>query len=172
MGPDFLDIVRDWLLRPEVEGKFSNDPDDPGGLTKWGITVRDWPEVSNPNFTQEDAEQIYYEHYWKKAFCHSMPIGINILVFDMAVNMGVGSAIKILQRALGVLDDGIFGANTANRLDIVNSRDHTELMLDVLSHRTKEYNKRILRYPKLVKYSRGWAKRMFRLYHYIVVDNA
>lgn len=166
---DFVDIVRQWLLRPDVEGKHSNDPDDPGGLTKWGITVRDYPEVINPNFSQDDAEEIYYQHYWKAVQGEQTPWPFNILLFDMAVNMGVGTAIKIMQRGLGVLDDGIYGDKTHLRLIYVASNVHTneELVLDILSFRAKQYFQIVLKRPTSIKYARGWAKRMFRLFAFI-----
>src|SRR5687767_6587415 len=133
-----FDRCIEWLLRPDVEGKFSDDPDDPGGLTKWGIAARSHPEVINPNFSREDAVDIYRVKYWDKAHSADLSWPYDLLIFDMAVNMGCCKIpIKILQRALGVLDDGVFGEKT--RVRLILTKGDPELVLDIMSHRQKYY---------------------------------
>ena len=49
------------------EGGYVNDKDDPGGETKFGISKKAFPYLNIKEITIQDAEDIYYEHYWKKA---------------------------------------------------------------------------------------------------------
>ena len=167
MRENFDRAVNNWLLRPDIEGKFSDDPDDPGGLTKWGIAERYHPEVRNPNFSKEDAIAIYLKKYWNKCRCDDLPDGVDVLVFDMAVNPGPIQAIKFLQEALDVKVDGVIGNDTLNALRRKGDGLKNGFIKDTLSHRIKYYVKRCVENPVKVKYIRGWVLRSFKLYEYI-----
>lgn len=99
------------------EGGYSNHPDDPGGETNWGITVA----VARENgyvgamkeMDQTVAKAIYAKRYWLSAF-DSLPYPVAFQVFDGAVNSGIGQAVRWLQRAVGVADDGKLGPITLN----------------------------------------------------------
>lgn len=94
------------------EGGYVWDPRDPGGETRWGISKRAYPHVDIRNLTRDQARQIYYRDYWQRARCDQLPPGVAFDVFDAAVNSGIGQAIRWLQRAVGVADDGIVGPLT------------------------------------------------------------
>jgi len=64
------------------EGKYSNDPQDPGGETKYGISKRSYPELDISKLTLKQAKEIYYQNYWLKCGCDSLPYPFNIVVFD------------------------------------------------------------------------------------------
>ena len=70
------------------EGGYSNDPNDPGGETKFGISKRSYPELDISKLTLKQAKEIYYQNYWLKAGCDELPFPFDIIVFDTAVNMG------------------------------------------------------------------------------------
>lgn len=74
------------------EGGYSNDPDDPGGETFKGCTVRDQPwlkdKIHNKTLTDEEAGEVYLANYWIPAGCDSLPYPLDCVVFDCAVNMG------------------------------------------------------------------------------------
>lgn len=74
------------------EGGYVNDPADPGGETKYGISKRAYPQLDIKNLTVEDAKAIYYRDYWLPAGCDSLPTAAAFLVFDFAVNAGVERA--------------------------------------------------------------------------------
>lgn len=98
------------------EGGYSDDARDPGGKTQYGITEA----VARANGYDGDmrhlpmslAEDIYLREYWIPAGCDNYPWPLNLLVFDAAVNQGVEPAKRMLQRALGTVQDGIIGSTT------------------------------------------------------------
>jgi lysozyme family protein len=98
-------------LIPE-EGGYVNDPNDPGGETKFGISKRAYPNIDIPNLTIDGAKAIYLEDYWRRCVCDALPSPINFSVFDTAVNSGVREAAKLLQETLGVPAEGIIGPGT------------------------------------------------------------
>src|SRR3977135_128917 len=96
------------------EGGYSNHPSDPGGPTRWGITICDYRKYVNPRATAEDirtmplasAKRLYRERYWNAMRCDELPAGIDYCVFDYAVNSGTGRAPKVLQRCLCIAVSG------------------------------------------------------------------
>ncbi|MGZ3346112.1 MAG: glycoside hydrolase family 108 protein [Caulobacteraceae bacterium] len=103
-----------------LEGGFVDDPRDPGGATKFGVTRavlretrgRDVSAEDVAALTRADASEIYRGRYWEAAGCSNLPAGLDLLAFDMAVNMGPGTAGRLLQTALGVEADGAVGPKT------------------------------------------------------------
>lgn len=97
------------------EGGYSNNPNDPGGETNWGITIavaRENGYVSSmKDMDQSVAKTIYVKKYWLPVF-DDLPYEVAFQVFDAAVNSGVGQAVRWLQRAVGVADDGKIGPVT------------------------------------------------------------
>ena len=81
------------------EGGYVNDPKDLGGETKYGITKRFYPDVDIKNLTIEQAVEIYKKDYWDKNKVESLPQNLWHIYFDMCVNMGKRTAVKVLQRA-------------------------------------------------------------------------
>lgn len=94
------------------EGGYVNDSRDPGGETKYGISKRAYPNVDIKNLTLDQAKLIYKRDYWDAVDAESIPGVARLMVFDCAVNCGVTTAKKILQRAVGAKDDGIIGPKT------------------------------------------------------------
>jgi len=120
------DIVSDILRR---EGGYVNDPDDPGGATKHGVTIHTMRRLGIDvdgdgdvdgndvrKLTRERAASIFKEHYFVKPGIAALPEVLQASVFDMYVNAG-GAAVKILQRLLAkfgfpVAVDGALGPKT------------------------------------------------------------
>src|SRR3990172_4420720 len=109
MPNTFLDIFP-HLLRDE--GGYVNDPDDAGGETKFGISKRVYPNENIAELTIDKARAIYLKDYWQRGRCEELPADIRYIYFDTCVNMGIRTAVKLLQRAEGVTDDGAFGKQT------------------------------------------------------------
>jgi len=111
----------------EHEGGYSNDVGDPGGPTKYGITIHDVRMYINPNATARDvrnltldqAKEIYRTKYWAKVKGNQLPSGVDYVVFDYGINSGTVRAARVLQRIVGVEQDGKIGpitlAATANK---------------------------------------------------------
>ena len=91
------------------EGAYVNDPRDPGGETKWGISKRSYPDVDIRNLSTDDAKQIYKMDYWDKMQCDKLPEGLRLAVFDCAVNQGISMAARTLQKLAGARMDGMVG---------------------------------------------------------------
>lgn len=120
------DIANEIVAR---EGGYVNDPDDPGGATKYGVTLATMQrlgidlsgdgKVSEWDLrllTREKAAEIFVQHYYERPRIAELPEAIRASVFDMYVNAG-GNAVVILQRLLnrmghGVTVDGTIGPET------------------------------------------------------------
>lgn len=98
----------------DSEGGYTNPkPDvDPGGETKFGISKRSYPNVDIANLTREQAIEIYRTDFWQRVHGDEIPAGLSFLALDFAVNSGIETAIRKLQLALGVADDGHWGPVT------------------------------------------------------------
>lgn len=105
------------------EGGWSNDPVDPGGATMKGIIQVEYnayrqhhglAPASVRGITNAELLDIYRPNYWVPMRCEDMPVGLDLLTFDFAVNSGVGQAVKSLQRVLGLTIDGHLGGITMN----------------------------------------------------------
>src|SRR5690349_449891 len=94
------------------EGGYVNNPADPGGETKFGISKRAYPGEDIRNLTLDRAKAIYLRDYWGPAGCDAAPDAIRFDLFDMAVNSGIKAAMKCLQKAAGCGEDGILGPQT------------------------------------------------------------
>ncbi len=94
------------------EGGYVNDPRDPGGETKFGISKRSYPGEDIAGLTLARAKELYRRDFWGPAGCEQWPEAVRFDVFDMAVNAGVKASIKMLQRCVGADDDGVIGRQT------------------------------------------------------------
>jgi hypothetical protein len=79
------------------EGRFYEDnPADPGGETKYGISKKAYPALDIKSLTEEQAKAIYLQDYWRPLNCDQYDIRMALAVFDTAVNQGVGAARALL----------------------------------------------------------------------------
>jgi|TARA_R110000751_G_scaffold199671_1_gene304461 lysozyme family protein len=141
------------------EGGYVNDKDDPGGETKFGITKRQYPELNIKELTIGEAMDIYKRDYWNKGKVSSVPSGLQLIYFDMVVNVGKSRAVKILQSALNgkgipTTVDGGIGPNTIRNLKKSNLEPER-----LRSYRIKYYADLVSRKPTLEKYWYGWYRR-------------
>jgi lysozyme family protein len=141
------------------EGGNDDDPADHGGRTSRGITQREYnawrkergqPLLDVWQAPQSDIEVVYHEEYWNPN-CDLLPQGMDYLYFDMAVNAGPYRAAVLLQRALGVNDDGRIGPITREAI-----KDADPIALINNFTRVKEAFYRSLHQPKFLK---GWLNR-------------
>ena len=138
-----------------VEGGYVHDSDDPGGETIYGITRRDHPELwTTGRPTLAEAKMVYQHSYWEPARCDVLPWPLSLFVFDSAVNQGVGAAVKLLQRAVGTVQDGIIGNNT---LAAIRKADQKSLCARFMAHRALRYTGT----RHFDKFGEGWFWRLF-----------
>ncbi|CAB4146398.1 zliS Lysozyme family protein [uncultured Caudovirales phage] len=100
------------VIRLEGGQKITNNPHDPGGLTKWGISQKAYPRLDIKALSEAQAFKIYEEDYWEPMRCESYSPAVALILFDAAVNQGVGGAIRMAQAVAGTLTDGILGPKT------------------------------------------------------------
>lgn len=158
----FFDVCFDRLMGHE--GGYSNDPRDPGGETRWGISKRAYPNVDIKNLTREAAKQIYYRDFWKTINADKLHDGVAFQLFDFAVNSGISTAIRYFQRAIGVADDGHWGPVSQQRADAMTEQDQ---MFLILAERL-EFMTKLNNWPHA---SKGWARRIANDMRYAAKDS-
>lgn len=135
------------------EGGYVNHPADPGGETKYGVSKRAYPTEDIKNLTLDRAKLIYARDYWEAAGCNEWPEAIRFDVFDVAVNSGVGTAIKMVQRACFAEVDGKLGPKTRLAVKAMNPL----VLLARINGARLEYMTDL---PTWSTFGRGWAKRI------------
>src|SRR5438045_9670795 len=93
-----IDFVLQWEVVKDRQGNViaEDDPDDPGGLTKYGIDQRSHPNVEIQSLTADEAKDIYYNDYYLGSGADKLPDGIRTLLLDGRVNDAHGRAIQVL----------------------------------------------------------------------------
>ena len=139
------------------EGDFSDHKDDPGGATRFGITEAVAREVGYRGDMRELpldlAKRIYRHEYWEAVRADELPAGIRLVMFDAAVNSGVGQATRWLQRAVGVADDGVIGPRT---LAAIGALSADSVRMKLLAQRLRF----MASLPGWPAFGRGWARRI------------
>ena len=134
------------------EGGYSNDPRDPGGETNWGISKRSYSGVDIKNLTQAQAKEIYLRDFWMVLGAAVHP-AIKFQVFDFAVNAGISTALRKLQLACGVADDGYWGPRSAAALA---AQELNDTLMKFAAYRLRYYTK-LSNWPAA---GAGWANRI------------
>jgi len=156
------DSVFDRLMGHE--GNYSNDPNDPGGETKWGISKRAYPHLDIQNLTRDEAKRIYYWDFWIAIDAKDLPDGVAFQLFDFAVNSGIQTAIRHFQRALGVADDGHWGPISQGAASIASE---TDMIMRINAERL-EFMSRLKNWPY---HGKGWARRIAQNLRYGAEDS-
>lgn len=136
------------------EGGLSDDPNDPGGLTNYGLSQRSYPALDIRNLTQAEAEEIYRRDFWKYDGVESQSVANKL--FDEGVNTGVSHAVKMAQSLLNVSRDGVFGSGT---LDALNSADAETFLQAYRQALVQFYTNLAQERPSEARYLSGWLRR-------------
>lgn len=135
------------------EGGFVDHPQDPGGATNFGITervarshgyagdMRDLPQAA--------AVDIYRSDYWSRIKADQLPEKLRFHVFDAAVNSGPMQAVKWLQKAAGVVQDGLIGPQTIAASSKVTPAAYSAIRLRFMTD-----------LPTWPAFGKGWARRI------------
>ncbi len=175
------------------EGGYVNDRDDAGGETYKGVARKmnkgweGWkrldelkqegdafPEnLDEDTIFQEDIRRFYKQRYWDPFWGDDIPNqSIASEMFDTGVNMGVGRAVKFLQKSLNLLNrngalyrelvvDGAFGGNTLKALEAYLDKDHPKFLFKLMNIlQGQHYINYMTKSPKQEKYARGWLNRV------------
>lgn len=152
-----------------AEGGYSDNPNDHGGSTNFGITQVAYDAYTGGGhsvheITRSIAEDFYHKMVWGPAHCDSMPLPLSVAHFDWAVNHGVAGAIKGLQLTLGVAADGQLGPITIGK---INAADPQQLTEKYLEYREQWYKNDAQKDPSQAVFLKGWLSRVTRLRGYI-----
>jgi lysozyme family protein len=135
------------------EGGYVNDTRDPGGETKFGIAKRSYPSVDIANLTRAAAVEIYRRDFWGRVQGDQLPRSFAFQALDAAVNHGIGNAVRWMQRAAGVADDGVIGPMT---LAAVGRANPADLVLLFNAQRLRFYAS----LTTFDTFGRGWIRRV------------
>lgn len=163
------------------EGGFANDPLDRGGATNKGITQSTYDkwcrkygrQPQSVEFISDDeVAAIYKEQYWREAHCDALPDGLDAFAFDSAVQHSPRRAIKFIQRALGIEDDGVIGPKSAMAIrEEVEAGRSEELIYDCLSIRQSYYDAIVAHDSSQSRFHRGWMNRLKALREFIGIGD-
>lgn len=135
------------------ERGYANDPNDPGGETKWGISKRSYPSLDIKNLTRDDAYFIYLRDYWKVVGADDLPQWCRFDMFDAAVHSGTAQSKRWMQFAVGVSQDGIIGPHSRAA---IRRADPVTTLVRFNAARLMFMTKR----KNWKHHGRGWAVRM------------
>jgi len=146
------------------EGGYSSTPGDPGGATMRGLTQASYDAYRRSKgesvqgvyrVTNAEVEDIFKSEYWVPARCSDLPVGLDMVQFDEAINSGPRKATELLQQALGLDPDGWFGLETLARIQGLSVFSQRALIQEVCARRVAYWesptNER--------KFLRGWLDR-------------
>jgi lysozyme family protein len=147
-----------YILRPDVEGGFCDDPQDPGGITNCGISKRSHPDMTVDEIralTPATAALIYQHEYWSAIHGDDLPDAVGFALLDFAVNSGVSAAIHTLQRVLGATADGVMGSQTVHAAQIMPPKS---LVRDLFEQRLTLMEAQ----PNYAHDGKGWRRRVIQ----------
>ncbi len=144
------------------EGGYVNHPKDPGGETNLGVTKRVYEEWGGTkdmkDLTVEDVAPIYKKNYWDRVKGDDLPNGLDLCIFDFAVNAGPGRAAKMIQKMIGVTVDGGIGPNTLRALGLYEEEvgGVAEVIVEYQKQRQAYYES----LSTFDTFGRGWTRRV------------
>jgi lysozyme family protein len=141
------------------EGGYVNDPSDPGGETKFGISRRSYPDLDIKKLTKKTAGEVYRPDYWDACRCDDLPGGVDLIVFDTAVNQGPRFAVRSLQTAAGVTVDGLIGPQTLGAANDFQGGAGSDLVCEIAAIRGERYAKT----KNFDRYGHGWMRRLMHV---------
>lgn len=155
------------------EGGFTEDPADPGNWTggqtgvgscrgtKFGISAAAYPDLDIASLTLDIAKEIYRCDYWVRIAGDELPPALALLAFDAAVNNGTGHAVRWLQQAANVTQDGVIGPQTLEAIGQIAQRPDgiAELSAELLAQRLAFMTD----LTTWKTFRLGWARRLCRL---------
>lgn len=162
MKGNFDTCLREVLVH---EGGFSNHASDPGGMTMLGVTKATYEAwVGYPvsekvmrSLTVAHVRTLYKVRFWDAVKCDDLPAGLDLCVFDFAVNAGPTRAARYLQLLVGAKDDGVIGPKTLSLISqYVKSvtKAHAAMLYQ---DRRRDYYRQL---PTFKTFGRGWLRRV------------
>lgn len=157
MGTATIDTLLDQILARE-SSKDTDNPNDSGGRTKYGISQKWHPEawVVGPP-TRDAAKALYFHQYVvQPGFTQIKAEMVMDQLVDWGVNSGQMTAILHLQKVLNVKQDGVLGPAS---LQVVNSRDPLILNNQLVDDRILMLDRIVQKRPQDLEFLFGWHVR-------------
>lgn len=142
------------------EGGYVNNPNDPGGETKYGISKASYPHLNIKNLTENEAKGIYYQDYWLKNGLNGI-VNQNTANFALDTLVHHGQGAKILQQAVAdtggyTAPDNAMGPKT---IAAINSLPQSAYLTNAIKRRIKYMEDLVRRNPALAEFLTGWKIR-------------
>lgn len=169
------DRLFDLLIKNE--GSYSDHPQDTGGKTIYGITSRDYPDdykkifdaYKNKEYNKAKllAKEFYKKKYWNELYEQIIDGSLAYKLFDLSVNVGKITAIKMLQKTINELGykidvDGVFGNKTLAAVNYFSNNKLSDELYKAYIERAKKYYKRL---KTFAVFGRGWLNRLAKKYY-------
>lgn len=157
----FDDIINE-VLESEGGSRITKDPLDAGGTTKYGISQRAYPKLDIEKLTEQEAKNIYHLDYWIPSKSSKVPAQIREIYFDMVVNFGQRSAVKVLQQACNgkntydIKVDGLIGNAT---IGACKNLEPDRLR----AYRVLKFARIVIKKPSQERFWFGWYRRALRI---------
>jgi lysozyme family protein len=151
------------------EAGYVNDPDDPGGETKYGISKRSYPNLDIRNLDIPTAKRIYHDEWWQRLLLNQVEdLDIAAEIFDTAINCGRDAAVDIVQRACNALGshlivDGYIGPLTLTTINLRASETKELLLVTLNCLQAARYVRITEAKPRQRKYFKGWLNHRVQL---------
>jgi len=146
------------------EGGWANHPNDLGGATMKGITHKTYADYLGRAVTHDELRAISDEHladiyrkrYWNACRCDELPDGLDVAVFDTAVNTGPAQAARLLQRIVNVPADGAIGPKTITAVNDYVAAHGLHALIEAYTEARHNFYRLL---PTYVHFGEGWRKR-------------
>lgn len=157
------------VIAAEGGSKITDDPRDPGGLTKFGISKKAYPSLDIRNLTEAQAVAIYKRDYWDKIQGDFLPYNVAYTIFNYAVNRGISVAVKYAQKVVGLPEDGVIGPKT---IAAIKAKGEPAFLSQYLAIAKKGYEDLVAKRPDLEVFLKGWKNRIDHISDYVGVKPA
>ena len=146
------------------EGGWAQHPNDPGGATMKGVTHKTYADYLGRAVTHDELRgipddhlaDIYRKRYWDACRCSHLPDGLDLALFDTAVNTGPAQAARLLQRIVGVPADGGIGPKTIAAVNEFVAAHSLHNLIEAYTEARQNFYRLL---PTYVHFGEGWRKR-------------
>lgn len=167
MTPAIRDVVLSRVI--EREGGANTHPNDKGGSTNFGltrtflkdVTAREWSDVEIRQITREIALSVY-SLWLAMRRLDQLPDDVELAdaVIDFAVHSGSVTAVRAIQKAMGLPADGIAGPKTQGEWHLLNERNRDRVRKAVIAARLEHLGAILSRDPSQAVFALGWMRRV------------
>jgi lysozyme family protein len=165
-----VDLIWEIILN-QLEKGFVNDPNDPGGATKYGISARSYPKLDIENLTADQAKEIFIKDFFNPIYAHKwlfinqdlMALHLSAFAFHASVKQSVKAIQKSLNLSIGstLIVDGVMGPKTIQIIDsVTESVFHEKNIMPKTEGFIQSYYTSCANFKD---YAKGWLNRLAQI---------